>query len=80
MRLRFVRRTQELEIFMAPGAGHRYPNLTDHKKNVEYDIARVMGVLGNYALSKPPRAQGKWVVVTISPIRPVARSRTLPSE
>jgi hypothetical protein len=66
-RLRFVRRRQQLEIFIAPGPGHRYPNLVDHKKNVEYDVARVMGVLGNYVLSKPPRASGKWVVVTIEP-------------
>ena len=66
-RLRFVRRTQQLEIFIAPSPGHRYPNLADHKKNVEYDVARVMGVLGNYVLSKPPRAAGKWIVVTIEP-------------
>ena len=66
-RLRFVRRKQHLEIFIAPGAGHRYPNLADHKKNVEYDVDRVLRVLGNYALSKPPRAAGKWVVVSIEP-------------
>ncbi len=66
-RLRFVRRTQQLEISIAPGPGHRYPNLADHKKNVEYDVDRVIRVLGNYALSKPPRAAGKWVVVTIRP-------------
>ena len=70
MQLRYVRRNKELEIFLAPGPGHRYPNMTDHKKNLEYDIARVLGVLEHYALSKPPRAQGKWVVVTISPLRP----------
>jgi hypothetical protein len=67
-RLRFVRRKQQLEIFIAPGPGHRYPNLADHKKNVEYDVDRVIGVLGNYVLSRPPRAAGKWVVVTIRPV------------
>ena len=67
--LRFVRRTQQLEIFMAPGPGHRYPNLADHKMNVEYDIDRVIRVLGSYVLSGPPRAAGKWVVVTLRPLR-----------
>lgn len=66
MRLRFVRRTQQLEISLAPGPGHRYPNLSDHKKNVEYDVDRVMQVLGNFVMSKPLRAAGKWVVVTIT--------------
>jgi len=66
-RLRFVRRTQQLEIFIAPSPGHRYPNLADHKKNVEYDIARVLHVLGKYVLISPPRSSGKWVVVTIEP-------------
>jgi len=66
-RLRFVRRKQQLEIFIAPGPGHRYPNLTDHKKNLEYDVDRVIRVLQNYVLSRPPRAAGKWVVVTITP-------------
>lgn len=64
-RLRFKRRKELLEIYIKPTPGHRYPNLTDHKKNFEYDIDRVMRVLGNYALSQPPRVAGKWVVVTI---------------
>jgi hypothetical protein len=38
--------------------------------NVEYDVDRVIRVLGNYVLSRPPRAAGKWVVVTIKPITP----------
>ena len=66
-RLRFLRRTQQLEIFIAPGPGHRYPNLADHKKNVEYDVDRVLRALANFVLSRPPRAAGKWVVVTIEP-------------
>jgi hypothetical protein len=66
-RLRFVRRKQQLEISLAPGPGHRYPNLADHKKNVEYDVDRVIRVLGKYVLCNPPRAAGKWVVVTIRP-------------
>ena len=66
-RLRFVRRKQQLEISIAPGPGHCYPNLADHKKNLEYDVDRVMRVLGNYALTGYPRAAGRWVVVTIQP-------------
>jgi hypothetical protein len=66
-RLRFVRRTQQLDIFIAPGPGHRYPNLTDHKKNVEYDVDRVIRVLGNCVLCRRPRAEGKWVVITVKP-------------
>ena len=64
-RFRFRRRTQQLEISIAPGPGHRYPNLADHKKNVEYDVERVLGVLGNCSLAKPPHASGRWVVVTV---------------
>jgi len=67
-RLRFVRRKQQLEISIAPGPGRRYPNLADHKRNVEYDVNRVIRVLGNrYVLTDRLRAAGKWVVVTIRP-------------
>ena len=67
-RLRFVPRTQQLEISIAPGRGRRYPNLADHKRNVEYDVNRVIRVLGHrYVLSDRLRAAGKWVVVTIRP-------------
>ena len=66
VRLRFVRRAQELEISIAPGPGRRYPNLIDHKKNMEYDVNRVMRVLGNhFVVSGRLRAVGKWVVVPI---------------
>lgn len=65
-RLRFVRRAQQLEISIAPGAGRRYPNLVDHKRNVEYDVNRVMRVLGtHFVMSDRLRAAGKWVVVPI---------------
>jgi hypothetical protein len=67
-RLRFRRRKQQLEIRIAPGPGHRYPNLADHKNNVEYDVERVMRILGNCTLIKRPRTAGRWVVVTIGSI------------
>ena len=66
-RFRFARRTQQLEISLAPGPGHRYPNLADHKYNLEYDVDRVMQILRNVVVSAPPRAAGKWVVVAIRP-------------
>jgi hypothetical protein len=65
-RLRFVRRKQQLEISLAPGPGRRYPNLVDHKSNVEYDVTRVMGILGaRFVVSDRLRTAGKWVVVPI---------------
>jgi len=65
-RFRFVRRKQQLEISIAPGPGRRYPNLADHRTNVEYDVNRVMRVLGHQlVLSDGLRAAGKWVVVPI---------------
>jgi len=66
VRLKFVHSAQRLEIAIAPAAGRRYPNLDDHKKNVEYDVRRVMRVLGNhFVVSDRLRAAGKWVVVPI---------------
>jgi hypothetical protein len=65
-RLRFIRHAQRLEISIAPGAGRRYPNLVDHKRNMEYDVNRVMRSLGNhFVVSDDLRAAGKWVVVPI---------------
>ena len=65
-RLRFVRRKEQLEISIAPGAGRRYPNLVDHKRNVEYDVHRVMRLLGtHFVVSDHVRAAGRWVVVPI---------------
>jgi len=76
-RFRFVRRKQQLEISIAPGPGRRYPNLADHRTNVEYDVNRVMHVLGKqFVLSDHLRAAGKWVVVPIRQVTPGLRPRT----
>ena len=73
VRLKFIRRSEQLEIHFAPNHGRRYPNLLDHKRNVEYDVGRVLHLLGpDVTVSNPLRAQGKWVVV---PIRLVARKQ-----
>ena len=65
-RLRYVRRKQQLEISIAPGPGRRYPNLVDHKRNVEYDVRRVMRLLGApFVVGGRLRSSGRWVVVPI---------------
>lgn len=65
-RLRFIEHAGQLEISIAPGPGRRYPNLIDHKKNVEYDVRRVVRELGaGVVLSDRLRAAGKWVVVPV---------------
>ena len=64
VRLRFVHRLQQLEICIAPCGGRRYPNLSDHKKNVEYDVNRVVRNVGAHrVVIDRLRAEGKWVVV-----------------
>jgi hypothetical protein len=58
---RFGRR---LDILLAPGTSRRYPNLSDHKQNVEYDVARVLQLIADDTFENGPlRAQGEWVVV-----------------
>lgn len=63
-RLRSGLRHGRFDILLAPGDGRRYPNLSDHKKNVEYDVARVQQVLGDASfISGPLYTQAGWVVV-----------------
>jgi hypothetical protein len=63
-RLRFTRNHRRMEILLAPLDGRTYPNLSDHRKNVEYDIERVLTVIGDQSF-KTGRlySQGRWVVV-----------------
>ena len=63
-RLRFKPRQGRLEVLLAPGAGRSYPNLSDHRKNVEYDRERVLYELHDRLfVSDPLRQQGQWVIV-----------------
>jgi hypothetical protein len=63
-RLRWVPRHQRLEILLAPCAGRRYPNLDDHRRNVEYDVDRIAHRLRQYPfVRRPLRAEGEWVVI-----------------
>jgi hypothetical protein len=53
-----------LDILLAPGQGRRYPNLTDHKKNVEYDVVRIIRSLADDSFVRDPiYVQAGWVVV-----------------
>jgi hypothetical protein len=63
-RFRHSARLRRFDILLAPGEGRRYPNLSDHKKNVEYDVARVMHVLGDHSfVSGRPYTRAGWIVV-----------------
>jgi hypothetical protein len=63
-RLRSRMRPGRFDILLAPGEGRRYPNLSDHKKNVVYDVARVVRVLGDESfVSGPLYMRAGWVVV-----------------
>jgi hypothetical protein len=63
-RLRWVSFNRRLDILLAPAAGHRYPNLDDHRRNVEYDVDRIAHRLRHHPwVRRPLRAEGEWVVV-----------------
>jgi hypothetical protein len=63
-RLRWVPRHRRLEILLAPAAGRRYPNLDDHRRNLEYDVERIAHRLKSYPFDRRPlRAEGAWVVI-----------------
>ncbi len=63
-RLRFGLRRGRFSICLAPGRRRRYPNLSDHKKNVEYDVARVIHVLDDHSfVSRAPYTDADWIVV-----------------
>jgi len=72
-RLRCGARRGRFDILLAPGEGRRYPNLSDHKKNLEYDVARVMRVLADdLFVSGAPYVRAGWIVV---PFRLTADSK-----
>jgi hypothetical protein len=53
-----------LEIRLAPAGGKRYPNLSDHKDNVAYDVGRIVRSLHNPSfLCLQIYAKGSWVVI-----------------
>ena len=65
-RLRFIGRKQRLEICIAPNGGRRYPNLLDHRKNVVYDVQRVIRNIGAHRIvCDRLHSEGQWVIVSI---------------
>ena len=59
-------RWRQVEVLLAPRGGRPYPNLVDHKQNVEYDVERVLRVLEDQRfVAGPLYAQGQWVVVPL---------------
>ena len=63
-RVRYSARRGRLDILLAPGTGRRYPNLSDHKQNVEYDVGRVLQILADESFANGPLyARAEWVVV-----------------
>ena len=63
--LRFKPYRSRLEVLLAPAMGRSYPNLSDHRKNVEYDMERVRHALGDTPfVSDSIRQRGEWVVLS----------------
>jgi hypothetical protein len=63
-RLRIAPDRDWLEIFLAPNDGWHYPNLTDHRKNVEYDVERIVTLLGERRfVCGQLGTRGPWVVI-----------------
>jgi hypothetical protein len=63
-RLRVAARRCRLDILVAPSAGRSYPNLADHRNNVEYDVERILAQLGDRQFVHGPLyAEGDWVVI-----------------
>jgi len=74
-RLRFAPHAARVDVLLAPGAGHVYPNLRDHKRNVEYDIERVLHLLRDQPfVNARPYMDGKWVVLPFQWTRAISQA------
>jgi hypothetical protein len=63
-RLRLRPARGRVDILLAPGEGRRYPNLSDHRKNLEYDVVRIVRLLGDDSFVRDPLyTHAEWVVV-----------------
>ena len=63
-RLRLAPARRRLDVLLAPADGRTYPNLFDHRRNVEYDVERVVWLLrGEPFINGRPYARGPWVVI-----------------
>jgi len=72
-KLRLAPHASRLDILIAPGTGRRYPNLTDHRHNVDYDLRRVLDLLRDEPfVNGRPYMDGRWVVLPFS-LKPAIR-------
>ena len=63
-RLRCAPYRARLDILLAPARGHTYPNVFDHKINLDYDIQRVLRIVPHEPfVPGEPYARGEWVVI-----------------
>ena len=63
-RMRFVQRRRRVDILLAPNGGRSYPNLTDHRGNVRYNVMRVVRLMADTRFTTGDLyARGRWVVV-----------------
>ena len=72
-RLRCAPARHSFEVLVAPANRRIYPNLVDHRRNVEYDVERVLRLLKNEPFPQgrpfvngPLRSEGPWVVIPFS--------------
>jgi hypothetical protein len=73
-RMRCMPHRRRLDILIAPDWGHHYPNLSDHKKNVEYDVERIVQRLRQEPfVTGRLHAQGPWVVIPFE-FNPITRT------
>jgi hypothetical protein len=62
--LRVQPERKRIEILIAPAKGRRYPNLSDHRRNLEYDVDRVVRVLDARQFSCGHlESRGPWIVI-----------------
>jgi hypothetical protein len=63
-RMRLVQRRRRVDILLAPTGGRSYPNLTDHGRNMTYDVGRVVRLIADTRFTTGDvYAHGRWVVV-----------------
>lgn len=74
-RVRCLPDRQRLDILLAPGDGRKYPNLADHRKNVEYDVARIAQSLTGPFKVERLYSQGPWVVVSFHHVTDTNRTK-----
>jgi hypothetical protein len=62
--LRLKPHRKRLDILLAPHQGRTYPNLSDHRRNVEYDVGRVLQLLNDERfVGERLSERGRWVIV-----------------